>query len=77
VTFFDLRAFLGLLKLLFSVLVCGQIQKSHNLSVEQVIRRLAWQRDYLSALSGSLPSDRAALRGIPCEARHRKEGKSR
>ena len=30
--FFDLRAFLGLLKLLFSVLVCGQIQKSHNLS---------------------------------------------
>ena len=40
VTFFDLRAFLGLLKPLFSVPVCGQIQKSHNLSVEQVIRRL-------------------------------------
>jgi hypothetical protein len=34
--FFDLRAFLGLLKPLFSVPVCGQIQKSHSLSAEHV-----------------------------------------
>jgi hypothetical protein len=35
--FFDLRAFLGPLKLLFSVPVCGQIQKSHSLSARLVV----------------------------------------
>ena len=34
----------------------------------------AWQSDYLAALPGSLPSDRAALRGIPCKMCPRKEG---
>ena len=38
---------------------------------------LPWPSDHLPALSRTLPPDRAALRGIPGEACHRKEGPGR
>ena len=47
-------------------------------SVEQVMQAFqSWPSDHLPALSGTLPPDRAAVRGIPGKACHRKEGPGR